>query len=101
MVYSSDNGGVDMNLQVSNYKGRKHLSIVRGYGYVFSQTVRGGSKELKQYVLDDKGYKWIGEDYKKNPVCIRVKSQLRIFMAKKRKYGLMKSRLLSTVGITT
>jgi len=36
-----------------------------GYGYVFSQTVRGGSKELKQYVLDEEGYKWIGEDYKK------------------------------------
>ena len=31
MVYFSDNGGLAMNLQVSNYKGRKHLSIVRGY----------------------------------------------------------------------
>jgi transposase len=36
-----------------------------GYGYVFSQTVRGGNKELKQYVLNEDGYKWIGEDYKK------------------------------------
>ena len=39
--------------------------VLGGYGYVFSQTVRGGNKELKQYVLDAKGYKWIGEDYKK------------------------------------
>jgi transposase len=26
-------------------------------GYVYSQTVRGGSKELKKYVLDDEGYR--------------------------------------------
>jgi transposase len=39
--------------------------VLGGYGYVFSQTVRGGSKELKQYVLDEAGYKWIGDDYKK------------------------------------
>jgi hypothetical protein len=39
--------------------------VLGGYGYVFSQTVRGGNKEIKQYVLDAKGYKWIGEDYKK------------------------------------
>jgi len=39
--------------------------ILSGYGYVFSQTVRGGNKELKQYVLDQDGYKWQGEDYKK------------------------------------
>ena len=39
--------------------------VLGGYGYVFSQTVRGGSNELKQYVLNENGYKWIGEDYKK------------------------------------
>jgi len=39
--------------------------ILGNYGYVFSQTVRGGSKELKQYVLKQDGYKWMGEDYKK------------------------------------
>ena len=39
--------------------------VLGGYGYVFSQTVRGGSKELKQYVLNEEGYTWIGADYKK------------------------------------
>jgi transposase len=39
--------------------------VLGGYGYVFSQTLRGGNKELKQYVLDEKGYKWISDDYKK------------------------------------
>ena len=39
--------------------------VLGGYGYVFSQTVRGGNKELKQYVLNEEGYKWIGDDYKK------------------------------------
>jgi len=39
--------------------------VLGEYGYVFSQTVRGGNKELKQYVLNEDGYKWIGKDYKK------------------------------------
>jgi transposase len=39
--------------------------ILGKYGYVFSQTVRGGNQELKQYVLNEDGYKWISDDYKK------------------------------------
>jgi transposase len=31
--------------------------ILSGNGYVFSQTVRGGHKELKDYVLDESGYR--------------------------------------------
>ena len=31
--------------------------LLSGNGYVFSQTVRGGSKELKDYVLDPKQYR--------------------------------------------
>lgn len=34
-------------------------------GYVFSMSVRGADKELKKYVLDEKGYQWVGEEYKK------------------------------------
>lgn len=34
-------------------------------GYVFSQTVRGAHKELKDYVLSEENYVWRGEDYKK------------------------------------
>lgn len=35
-----------------------------GNGYVVSQTVRGAHKELKEYVLNQKGYVWKGQDYK-------------------------------------
>jgi thiol-disulfide isomerase/thioredoxin len=38
------------------------FSLARGDGYVYSQTVRGGNKE-KDYVLDESGYRQIGEDY--------------------------------------
>lgn len=39
-------------------------NILRHDGYVYSQTVRGANKELKDYVLDDEGYRQDGEDYK-------------------------------------
>ena len=34
-------------------------------GYVFSQSIAGGSATFKKYVLDPKGYEWKGEEYKK------------------------------------
>lgn len=40
------------------------FNLARGNGYVFSQTVRGGNKELKDYVLDDSNYREIGEGFK-------------------------------------
>jgi thiol-disulfide isomerase/thioredoxin len=40
------------------------FSLVNGDGYVYSQTVRGGKKELKEYVLDESGYRQISDDYK-------------------------------------
>lgn len=33
--------------------------------YVFSMSVRGASKEIKEFVLDQQGYKWFGEEYKR------------------------------------
>jgi transposase len=33
-------------------------------GYVYSQTIRGGNKELKNYVLNESSYRWLGDDYK-------------------------------------
>ncbi len=33
-------------------------------GYVFSQSARGANKELKNYITDDSGYEWYGQDYK-------------------------------------
>lgn len=34
-------------------------------GYVFSMSIRGADKELKDYVLNDEGYEWYGSDYKR------------------------------------
>ena len=34
-------------------------------GYVFSQSIRGGSEVFKEYVVDPSGYVWHGDDYKK------------------------------------
>lgn len=34
-------------------------------GYVFSMSVRGATKEMKNYVLDDAGYEWLGTEYKR------------------------------------
>ena len=40
-------------------------NLLNGNGYVYSQSIRGANKELKKYVLDEKGYAWKGTDYKK------------------------------------
>jgi len=49
-----------------NSSTNKAYNIIKGDGYIFSRSVRGtkASKEIKEYVLDEDGYKWIGEDYK-------------------------------------
>lgn len=39
-------------------------NIVSKNGYVYSQTVRGADKELKNYVLNDKNYKTIDDGFK-------------------------------------
>ncbi len=40
------------------------FSLAKGDGYVYSQTVRGANKELKDYVLDPSSYRQLGDDYK-------------------------------------
>jgi len=45
------------------------FSLAKGDGYVYSQTVRGGNKELKDYVLDQSEYRRIGDND-------RIKSRL-------------------------
>lgn len=40
------------------------FNLVEGDGYIFSQTVRGGHKELKDYVLDKKDYIIKSEKFK-------------------------------------
>lgn len=34
-------------------------------GYIFSMSIRNAKKEIVDYVLDEKDYMWIGDDYKK------------------------------------
>jgi transposase len=34
-------------------------------GYVFSQSIRGGSKAFKEYVTNEAGYEWLGDEYKR------------------------------------
>lgn len=34
-------------------------------GYVFSMSVRGADQELKNYVMDEDGYSWLGSEYKR------------------------------------
>ncbi|MBC7960366.1 MAG: IS1634 family transposase [Vallitaleaceae bacterium] len=40
-------------------------TLSAGDGYVFSMSVRGADKELKNYVLNETGYEWLGNEYKK------------------------------------
>lgn len=40
-------------------------TLSAGDGYVFSMSVRSSNKELKNYVLNDDGYEWIGKEYKR------------------------------------
>ena len=45
-------------------KNAYYLANSRG-GYVFSQSIRGGSAELKKYALAQHGYEQIGEDFRR------------------------------------
>lgn len=42
-------------------------------GYVFSMSIRGADKSIKEYVFDENGYEWLGEEYKrKSRLCPRT-----------------------------
>ena len=42
-------------------------------GYVFSMSIREADKSIKEYVLDEEGYEWLGEEYKrKSRLCPRT-----------------------------
>ena len=47
-------------------------------GYVFSMSIRGAEKSIKDYVLEQEGYEWLGTEYKrksrKSPRTIQVSS---------------------------
>ena len=40
-------------------------TLSAGDGYVFSMSVRGADKELKNYVLNEDSYEWLGNEYKR------------------------------------
>lgn len=40
------------------------FNILAGNGYIFSQSVRGENKDLKDFVLEEKGYKALNEGFK-------------------------------------
>ncbi|MDD4503625.1 MAG: IS1634 family transposase [Clostridiaceae bacterium] len=40
-------------------------TLSAGDGYVFSMSVRGADRELKDYVLNENGYEWLGGEYKR------------------------------------
>ncbi|MCL2421670.1 MAG: IS1634 family transposase, partial [Defluviitaleaceae bacterium] len=40
-------------------------------GYVFSQSIRSGSAEFKEYVVTEAGYVWQGDDYKRKSRTVR------------------------------
>jgi transposase len=48
-----------------NTSGNIYFNLKRGNGYVFSQSVRRATKEMKDYVLKDDGYEWLGNEYKR------------------------------------
>lgn len=44
-------------------------NLIQGDGYVYSQTIRGANKELKAFVLNQTGYRKMGEDFKLKSRC--------------------------------
>ena len=55
-----------------------YYTLSAGDGYVFSMSVRGADKELKDYVLNQDGYEWLSNEYKRKsrlyPRTIQVSS---------------------------
>jgi transposase len=45
-------------------------------GYVFSQSIRGASKEFKNYVTNESGYEWFGKEYKRKSSVERRQIQV-------------------------
>ena len=45
-------------------------------GYVFSQSIRGGSQAFKDYIVDESGYEWFGDDHKRKSRIARREIQV-------------------------
>ncbi|MFA7372747.1 MAG: IS1634 family transposase [bacterium] len=44
-------------------------NLIKGDGYIYSQTIRGANRELKAYVLNQSGYRQMGEEFKIKSRC--------------------------------
>ena len=51
----------DKGLNTSN---NTCMARIKGDGYIFSQSVLKATRELREYVLDEQGYVWQGEEFK-------------------------------------
>ena len=64
-----------------NSGSNKAYNIIKGDGYIFSKSIRGtkSDNEFKNYVLDEEGYRYLGENYKIKsriyPTLITVKDK--------------------------
>ena len=64
-----------------NSGSNKAYNIIKGDGYIFSKSIRGtkSDKEFKNYVLNEDGYRYLGENYKIKsrvyPTLITVKDK--------------------------
>jgi len=65
-----------------------------GHGYVFSQSVRGASEEMKAYILNQVGYTQIGDDYKRKSRVIPVTIQYTSEPGKKKKIQLDQKQVI-------
>ena len=65
-----------------------------GHGYVFSQSVRGAGEEMKMYILDEKGYRYKGDDYKSKSRVVPVTIQYSHEPGKKRKVQLDQKQVI-------
>jgi len=59
--------------------------VVLGDGYVYSQSIRGASDAFKAYVLNEEGYTWTGEDYKKKSRVIPTEINVSVNGNRKKK----------------
>ena len=69
-------------------------NILSGDGYVYSQTIRGGHKELKDYVLDEGGYRRTSEDFKIKSRLYPREVQVTDIKGKKKKVRLDEKQII-------
>ena len=65
-----------------------------GHGYIFSQSVRGASEEMKAYILDEADYEHIGDDYKRKSRTIPVTVQCSPEPGRKKKVQLDQKQVI-------